>query len=123
VERFSPAKAALVGGASGLILGGAGYAFERSAIASVALAVGVTILLFVMLAFPEAANRRLFARSGPRTKDPATPRRAIAHIVIFGILLVGLGVWFRSLALLLLALGHFAFWSTLLYFALWRRSP
>jgi hypothetical protein len=123
VESFSPAKAALAGGATGLLLGGVVYALEGSALAFTAVAVGVTIMLFVMLAFPEAANRRLFVRRGPRTKPAATPRQAITRAVLFGVVLLGLGIWLRSLAILLLALGHFAFWSTLLYFAYRRRSP
>jgi hypothetical protein len=123
VERFSPTRAALAGGAAGLLLGSVVYALEGSALAFAAVAVGVTIMLFVMLAFPEAVNRRLFVRRGPRTKPPATPRQAITRAVLFGVVLLGLTIWFRSLLLLLLTLGHFAFWSALLYFAYRRRSP
>lgn len=108
-------RAALLAIVTGSTLGGIRYAFEPRLAASAAIGIAVALILFVMLAFPEVANRRLSWRRRPETQPAMTLRPAVIRVTVAGAILVGLALWLRSLALFALAAGHFAFWSALIY--------
>jgi len=87
------------------------YIVERDAWAASILGVAVAIIGFVMLGFPDVANRPIWGRS--RTPGERV-RRATRRLLVFGLLIVVLGFLLDSLVLTALALAFLLFWFVLL---------
>jgi len=91
-------------------LGLAVYVVERSVLGATLVAIGVATIVFMMVAFPEVANRPIWGR--PTTKEHRI-RRGVLTVVGFGGVVLVAGLLLDSTVLLLLAVGYFGFWSVL----------
>jgi hypothetical protein len=81
-------------------------------IASVAVAVGAALMLFVMFAFPDAANRPLWGRS---SRTPVRLRRVVVRVAVVGLGFVAIAIWLRSSFIALVAVCYLLFWATMIY--------
>jgi hypothetical protein len=106
--------ALLLGAGAGLTLATLIHALDRNTVASVAVGLGVTTLLFVMLAFPEAATKRVWGRSR-RAPTAITSRRVLTRVAIVGLCFAAAAIWLQSWLVALVAAGYIAFWGTLIY--------
>jgi hypothetical protein len=113
---FSPLRALVLAIAAGSTLGGVRYALESDVIGSVVVGNAVALILFLMLGFPDLANRRLSWRGRPEPAPTMTLRRTIIGVGVPAAMLIALAVWLQSAMLIALAAGYIAFWSALIYF-------
>jgi hypothetical protein len=113
--RIHPAKAALAAVGAGLLIGSVRYLLDPEPLVFATLAPAVAVLLFVMLAFPDVANRRITWRGLGRQTSPWGLWQSVVRIAIPGVVFLGVAVWVRDSLLFLVVGVYFAFWSTLTY--------
>jgi hypothetical protein len=114
-SRIAPLKALFLAAGAGLALGGASWALHRSMIASLAVAFGVAVMLFVMFAFPDAANRQLWGRSKP-SRTSVTPRQVVLRVGLVGLGFIAIAIWLQSWLVALVAVCYLLFWAAMIYF-------
>jgi hypothetical protein len=107
----SGVKAAAPALVAGVLLAVGAYIVERDAWAASVLGGAAAIIGFVMLGFPDVANRPIWGRS--RTPGERV-RRATGRLLVFGLVIVVLGFLLDSLVLMALALAFLLFWFVLL---------
>lgn len=111
---LTPLKAFFLAAGAGLALAVGSYAFTRSSVGSIAVGIGAAAILFVMFAFPEAANRRVWG--GPqRARTPVTLRRVVIRVGVLGLCFLAVAIWLQSWLVALVAVGYLVFWATLIY--------
>jgi 4-hydroxybenzoate polyprenyltransferase len=114
-KRVTPLKALLLATSAGLTLAVASYALHRAGIGSVAVGIGVAVMLFVMFAFPEAANRRVWGKR-EHARTPVSLRRVVIRVGVVGLCFLALAIWLQSWPIALVAVGYLVFWTSLIYF-------
>jgi hypothetical protein len=106
-------------GVAALVLASVAYLLDRKLWRAALLGGAVALMLFLMLGYPRLAERRVLGTVRVRPVAERT-RRVVRKQLVFGALLIVLGLLFDSVGLVALALAFWLFWFGLIWVA--RRS-
>jgi uncharacterized iron-regulated membrane protein len=107
-------RAALPALVGGCLLAGGAYLVDGQPLKATLLGGAAAMILFLLVGFPEMANRRIRGRVHPPSWRA---RRAVRSLFAFALVVLVLGVALDSLALIILAVAFCLFWLILIRIA------
>lgn len=107
-------RAVAPAGVAALVLASVAYLLDRELWRAALLGGAVALMLFLMLGYPQLAARPVLGTVRVRSVAERT-KRAVRKQLVFGAILIVLGLLFDSIGLVALALAFWIFWFGLIW--------